>query len=77
MRTGDTGARHLARVGIELFKIQLLARWQSNVIMRYVMDAPLSVVTQDYRDKKANTLNDLVDSQVDITGDFLSTARRL
>ena len=35
------GARMLAAAGIEFFKIQLLARWKSPIIMRYAAEAPL------------------------------------
>ena len=48
-RTGITGhmprvsgARRMARAGIELWQIQLFARWDSAVIMRYVKEAPLT-----------------------------------
>ena len=43
-----SGARLLSALGIELFKIQLLARWVSPVILRYVRDAPLASLTDDY-----------------------------
>ena len=46
-----TGARHLASMGIELFNIQLLARWQSDVILQYVMEAPMCLVTDDHKRK--------------------------
>jgi len=42
------GARMLAAAGIELFKIQLLARWKSPIIMRYAAEAPLQAVTSDF-----------------------------
>ena len=32
----------MARAGIELWQIQLFARWESAVILRYVRDAPLA-----------------------------------
>ena len=37
------GAQFLARSRIELFRIQLFARWGSDAILRYVQDAPLAV----------------------------------
>ena len=37
-----SGARRMARAGIELWQIQLFARWESAVILRYVREAPLS-----------------------------------
>ena len=42
-----TGAKHLASVGIELYKLSLLARWSSPVIMRYVGEAPMAEMTND------------------------------
>ena len=36
-----SGARRMARAGVELFQIQLFARWESSVILRYVKEAPL------------------------------------
>ena len=44
-----TGARWMATRGIPLLTIQLLARWSSSIIMRYVADAPLDAVTDEYR----------------------------
>ena len=37
-----SGAQHLARHGIELWRIQLFGRWSSQAFLRYVRDAPLS-----------------------------------
>ena len=37
-----SGARRMARAGIELWQIQLFARWESAVILRYVREAPLA-----------------------------------
>ena len=44
-----TGARTLAELGIEIFMIQLMARWSSNVVYRYVAEAPFSRMTAAYR----------------------------
>ena len=41
-----TGARHLASLDVPLPIIMLLGRWGSNVVMRYVADAPLSTLTE-------------------------------
>ena len=55
------GARELAAAGIELFKIQLLARWKSPIIMRYAAEAPLQALTADYvRRHQKRELDDLV-----------------
>ena len=37
-----SGARRMARAGIELWQIQLFARWESAVILWYVREAPLA-----------------------------------
>ena len=44
-----SGARHLAEIGFDMLTIQLLARWDSAVIMRYVAEAPLGAITRRYR----------------------------
>ena len=48
-------ARHLASIGISLPVIMLLARWESSIIMRYVSEAPLEAVTQDYKNLQCNS----------------------
>ena len=45
-----TGARMLASLGLEISKIQLIGRWASDVILRYVADTPLDTVTRELRD---------------------------
>jgi hypothetical protein len=47
------GARHLAALGFPLLLIQLLGRWGSDIVMRYVMDAPLGAITSTYRSMMA------------------------
>ena len=44
-----SGARHYAGLGLELFKLQVLARWTSPVILRYVAESPLTTITKDCR----------------------------
>ena len=39
-----SGAQFLARCGLPLFSIQLLGRWSSAAVRRYVQDAPLEVL---------------------------------
>eukprot|EP00811_Abedinium_folium_P005385 NODE_14960_length_1076_cov_1.982086.p3 GENE.NODE_14960_length_1076_cov_1.982086~~NODE_14960_length_1076_cov_1.982086.p3 ORF type:complete len:319 (-),score=96.23 NODE_14960_length_1076_cov_1.982086:118-939(-) len=41
-----SGARWLASTGVELFVIQLHARWESEVIKHYVKEAPLLALTK-------------------------------
>eukprot|EP00971_Amphidinium_carterae_P286395 5686327-Amphidinium_carterae.1 len=36
-----TGARHLAAKGVDVHLIMLMARWRSNIVMRYAREAPL------------------------------------
>jgi len=40
-----TGSRFWARAGLEVFKIQIFARWGSSVILRYVSDVPIANLT--------------------------------
>ena len=47
LRTG--GAVFLASLGLDVHKIQLLGRWFSTVVERYVALAPLKTVTKDVR----------------------------
>ena len=44
-----TGSRRLASLGVELMVIMCLARWGTNIIMRYVQDAPLTALTDTYK----------------------------
>ena len=37
-----SGARRMARAGVDIWHIQLFARWESKVILRYVKEAPLA-----------------------------------
>ena len=45
-----TGAVHLTAMSVELFRIQLLARWSSPVIMRYARLAPLTGLTENVQE---------------------------
>lgn len=59
-----TGARYWASIGLEMFKIQILARWGSPVILRYVSEAPLQTITMDVQkrmsvDKVWNAISEL------------------
>ena len=60
------GAQIFARLGIELFMIQLYARWGSSAILRYVQDAPL---TQQHKvaGQIARTMRSLDDVQKQVT----------
>ena len=44
-----TGARTLAALGIDIVLIQLMARWSSDVVLRYVAEAPLATMSAAYR----------------------------
>ena len=35
-----SGAVHLAKAGLEIWKIQIFCRWGSDVVLRYIQDAP-------------------------------------
>ena len=44
-----TGARLMAGMGISVVLIQLMARWSSDVVLRYVAEAPLQGMSDAYR----------------------------
>ena len=50
-----SGSRHLARLGLDIRVIMLLARWATDIILGYVKDAPLARIAEDYK-KKALSL---------------------
>ena len=45
----STGAVFLAGIGVDLLKIQLMARWSSEVITHYSRLAPLKAITADFK----------------------------
>ena len=50
-----SGARHMARLGISIPVIMLLARWGSAVVMRYVADSPLVDLAGTYKARACAT----------------------
>ena len=44
-----SGARYLASIGMELFKMMVLARWAGPTILRYVSESPLVHITDDVK----------------------------
>ena len=44
-----SGAQWMAKSGVPLPLIQLMARWSSNAIARYVADTPLETISEVYR----------------------------
>ena len=44
-----TGPQWLASQGISVANIQLLARWNSDIVLRYVPEVPLARLTEEYR----------------------------
>lgn len=70
-----TGARFLANLGLEVYKIALLARWQSDIVIRYVSDSPLRTVTADCRRLLAGT--ELHEVMADIRNEVAEGTRRL
>jgi len=42
-----SGAQWLAGLGLEVFKIQVLARWSSDVVLRYIGDRHLATIATD------------------------------
>ena len=51
----STGAVYLSSLGIELLKIQMLARWASPIITHYTRLAPLRSITNDFKRAILNT----------------------
>ena len=45
----STGAVFLAGIGVDLLKIQLMARWSSEVITHYSRLAPLKAITAGFK----------------------------
>ena len=45
----STGAVFLTSLGVEVFKVQLMARWSSPVVTHYTRLAPLKAITDDFR----------------------------
>ena len=50
-----SGSRWLAGIGIEIKKIQVMARWDSDVVLHYIKTAPMASVTEDVRAKLGGT----------------------
>ena len=46
-----TGAQHMASIGVEVYIIQLVGRWGGQVVLRYVQEAPLLNITEEYRNR--------------------------
>ena len=44
-----SGSQHLARLSFDIISIKLMVRWDSNVVLRYIAEAPLGAVTETYR----------------------------
>ena len=51
-----TGSRRLARNGVDQALIMLLARWASAVILAYLKEAPLEILTDKYRSNVGTAL---------------------
>ena len=45
----STGAVHLAEMGLEVSKIQLIGRWLCGIVLHYCRLAPLTTTADDYR----------------------------
>jgi hypothetical protein len=49
------GAQMLARLGMEHMRIHVLSRWAGETILRYAREAPLNMLTQEYRRRALDT----------------------
>ena len=50
-----TGSRMLARHGVQVAVIMLLARWQSDTVLGYIKEVPLEYLTTDFRNRTATS----------------------
>ena len=59
---GYWGGVYLTGLRMELFRIQLMARWSSPVVMRYARLSPLSNITDQVRElRTSNNMANIVD----------------
>jgi hypothetical protein len=73
-----TGARHLARTGVEVYIIQLLARHSSAIILHYVSDIPLEQITDHYsRERTSKDLNMVLNKSESYKKEMKETMTRL
>jgi len=49
-----SGSRYMGARGIDIRIIKLLARWQSEIVMRYLQEAPLKVITDTFLKAEAS-----------------------
>ena len=63
-----SGARRPARLAISTATIMLLARWSSMVVLRYIREAPLKALTQEYRSRTGKPTYSLRDVSRGIVG---------
>ena len=69
------GAIEMAMLGLELFKIQLLARWASPVILHYAQLAPLEGITRQVKHlKDTKSLGELIQ---ELRGDIAAIKTKL
>ena len=51
--TGHTwrimGSRHMVRNGVQVPIVMLMARWDSNAVLKYIKDAPLITITGEFK----------------------------
>ena len=52
-----SGSRHLARIDIPTSIIMLVARWGSQVVLKYIAEAPLTALTKLYRQRLAAAMS--------------------
>ena len=59
-----SGARYLGSIGVELYKLAILARWASDTILQYVKMAPMRTLTDDCKRLLTGTTIDKVVADV-------------
>ena len=76
------GSRFWTLRGLEVFKLQIFARWGSNAILRYVADIPLVNITGEVSGSSANagqaikSLTELLDKHVQDAQDQVKVLRQ-
>ena len=77
-----TRSRFWALRGLEVFKLQIFARWGSNAILRYVADVPLFNITGEVSGSSASpgqaarSLTDILETHVRDAQNQVDTLRR-
>ena len=68
-----SGARTLSALGIELYKIEILARWRSPMVLHYAQQAPLDSITKDLNSAlQKSTMAEVLQGLKDKVGEIVT-----